>query len=90
LRGVTIGPSDDWFWLGGNDLAVLGEWRWTDGALFWTGGSTGSAQNGLYAHWLMSSPTDNGLPTDCLILQHSAFWRDWDCDRLQRYVCEQY
>ena len=82
--------AEYWSWLGASDLAVVGEWRWTDGALFWLGGSNGSAQSGLYANWLNNSPTDVGAATDCGILQYSSLWRDLDCARLQPYACEQY
>jgi Lectin C-type domain len=82
----------NWRWLGGSDVAVPGEWRWTDGALFWLGGSNGSTQNGLYVNWVNGSPTDTGGATDCAIMQHNTqgFWTDTDCGRLQPYVCEQY
>ena len=82
--------SQYWPWIGGTDLAVVGEWRWTDGALFWLGGSNGAAQGGLYENWVAGSPTTNGAATDCAILQHAGFWTDYDCDRLEPYVCEQY
>ena len=77
-------------WLGADDLAVSGDWRWSDGALFWRGGSNGFAQGGLYARWLINSPTNGGTPTDCAVLQLGAFWKDWSCDSRQPYVCEQY
>jgi hypothetical protein len=81
-----------WRWLGGTDVAVIGEWRWSDGILFWLGGSSGSAQNGLYANWVNGSPTSTGPATDCAIMQHNTqgYWTDTDCTRLQPYVCEQY
>jgi hypothetical protein len=84
--------SPIWRWLGATDLAVLGEWRWSDGALFWIGGQNGSPQNGLYSEWVAGAPTSNGGPTDCGIMQHNTagFWTDFDCTRLQPYVCEQY
>src|SRR6185436_16468150 len=84
--------STVWRWLGGTDLTVVGEWRWTDGALFWLGGSNGSAQNGLYANWLANRPTSGGTASDCTIMQHNTagFWTDWDCARLEPYVCERY
>jgi len=82
--------STYWPWIGGTDQAVVGEWRWTDGALFWLGASNGAAQGGLYAKWVGGSPTSGGGATDCGILQYGSYWRDWDCTRLEPYVCEQY
>jgi hypothetical protein len=39
-------------WIGASDAAVDGEWRWTDGTLFWLGApSSGAAQNGLFTDW---------------------------------------
>ena len=94
FTGVPAGnnQSPHWPWLGATDLAVLGEWRWTDGALFWMGGSNGSAQNGLYANWVAGSPMKTGMATDCGVIQHNTlgFWADLDCTWLQPYVCEQY
>ena len=80
VRGGASSSAEYWSWLGASDLALVGEWRWTDGALFWLGGSNGSAQSGLYANWLNNSPTDVGAATDCGILQYSTLWRDLDCD----------
>jgi hypothetical protein len=87
---VTSTSSIYWPWIGGDDVAVLGEWRWSDGTMFWLGGSNGSAQGGLYSNWVAGAPTSGGGATDCAILQHAAFWSDFQCTRLQRYVCEQY
>ena len=32
-------------WMGADDLAVEGEWRWTDGALFWLGDPPGQPRS---------------------------------------------
>jgi hypothetical protein len=90
FAGAAGTNSTYWPWIGGDDLAVTGAWRWTDGALFWMGGSNGTAQGGLYANWVSGSPTSGGAATDCAILQYSTYWADWDCTRLEPYVCEQY
>ena len=90
FAGITSTSSNFWSWIGGTDEAVTGEWRWTDGALFWLGGSNGSPQGGLYSNWAAGGPTSTGMDTSCAILQHAAFWTDFDCARLQRYVCERY
>jgi hypothetical protein len=90
FAGVVGTSSTYWPWIGGTDQAVVGAWRWTDGALFWMGGSNGTAQGGLYTNWVAGAPTSGGAATDCAILQSSAYWTDSDCTRLEPYVCEQY
>ncbi|MCB1866699.1 MAG: C-type lectin domain-containing protein [Chromatiales bacterium] len=47
-------------WIGGNDLAVEGNWVWVTGELFWVGGAGGSAQDGLYENWNGGEPNDQG------------------------------
>jgi len=90
FAGITSTSSVYWPWIGATDQAVVGEWRWTDGALFWMGGSNGAAQGGLYNNWVAGSPTSGGAATDCTFLQHSAYWADTQCTKLQPYFCEQY
>ena len=34
------------------------------GALFWMGGSNGTAQGGLYNNWVAGAPSNNGAATD--------------------------
>ena len=93
---ASVDPSDNhspvWRWLGGTDLVVSGEWRWSDGALFWLGGANGSPQNGLYVNWAAGHPTSGGSATHCAIMQHNtkALWGGNDCAQLQPYVCEGY
>ena len=90
FAGIASTSSVYWSWMGGTDQAVLGDWRWADGALFWMGGSNGTAQGGLYNNWAAGSPTNGGNASDCAILEWAGFWTDFDCTRLQRYVCERY
>jgi hypothetical protein len=84
------GLSPTWPWIGGSDQAVLGEWRWTDGTLFWLGSGNGAAQGGLYTNWVAGSPASAGPATDCALLESSNRWNDWGCSSPQPYVCEQY
>lgn len=93
---ANVDPAENhsfvWRWLGGNDLAVHDEWRWSDGTLFWLGGGNGSVQNGLYANWAAGHPGAGGGASDCAVIQHNtkAFWGGWDCATPQPYVCEEY
>jgi hypothetical protein len=77
-------------WLGGSDQAVEGEWRWTDGTLFWLGNDTGSAQNGLYSAWLPTAPSGQPAARDCCALDQGSTlgWYDLDCATPQPYICE--
>jgi hypothetical protein len=90
FAGVMSTSSNYWSWIGGDDRAVVGDWRWADGTPFWMGGSNGTPQGGLYSNWVAGSPTSTGMATDCAILQHAGFWTDFDCTRLERYICERY
>jgi hypothetical protein len=76
-----------WRWLGADDLAAPGDWRWTDGTLFWTGGNKGMAEAGSYANWVRNQP----LNPHCLAMQASdGFWYAMTCSAARPYVCEQY
>jgi len=90
FAGIAAISSNYWTWIGATDQAVLGQWTWTDGALFWIGGTNGSAQGGLYNNWVGGAPGANASAGTCGIFQHAGFWQDWDCTKLQSYVCEQY
>jgi hypothetical protein len=81
-------PPRQGVWLGANDIATEGEWRWPDGALFWLGTSMGSAQNGLFSAWYPTSPSGQG-PRDCAALDGGTLgWYDLDCMTPQPYICE--
>ena len=84
------GLSPNWPWIGASDQAVVGEWRWTDGTLFWLGSQNGAAQGGLFTNWVAGSPSSSGPATDCALLESSDRWNDWQCTGLQPYLCEQY
>jgi hypothetical protein len=82
---------DSRVWLGGWDVPVDGEWRWTDGDLFWLGDELGSAQNGLFAGWSSREPNDVDGDEDCATLDTSSSRPDWidiRCDDIKAYVCE--
>jgi hypothetical protein len=89
--GSNVQPV--WRWIGANDQAVAGEWRWTDGTLFFLGknGGGGSAQNGLFANWAGGSPSGGGTGKSCAGIEHlpGGLWGDALCAALQPYVCEQ-
>ena len=74
-------------WLGGDDITAEGSWHWRDGALFWTGPSSGSAPAGIYTHWYINYPGVSGT-TDCLEMRDDFTWDDKQCSQGKRYVCE--
>jgi hypothetical protein len=46
------GGGGRYVWLGANDIATEGDWRWHDNnAAFWSGGPNGSAVGGLFNNW---------------------------------------
>ena len=87
--GLQIGDVGINAWLGGNDTAVEGEWRWTEGPegledggqgrQFWQGKSNGSAVNGSFENWGGGEPNDSGNEDYLQISQASnpiASWND--------------
>jgi hypothetical protein len=90
-NAVVPGGRDSQTWLGAWDASAEGEWRWTDGELFWLGDSMGSAQGGLFAGWSVREPNDVGGAEDCAALETNSStpeWFDSGCDLLKAYVCE--
>jgi hypothetical protein len=77
-------------WLGATDLEVEGEWRWTDGELFWLGDHLGSAQSSLFNAWYFREPNNvNG--ENCAALDTKAAgaeWYDLNCVWSRAYACE--
>jgi hypothetical protein len=94
LRGVcfaavgTNNSSTVWPWLGANDIAVPGEWRWADGTQFWQGTQTGGPVGGLYAHWAQNQPV---AKDSCATMQNNpidSLWSAQPCTSLHPYTCE--
>jgi hypothetical protein len=77
-----------WRWLGGDALVTAGEWSWSDGELFWSGGNNGAAVGGAYTNWNGGRPLNNG---DCMAMQaRSGVWHAQGCTDPRPYVCELY
>jgi hypothetical protein len=89
--------APDWqqatMWLGGSDLGAEGEWQWTDGTAFYSGGPTGSPVGGLYTNWVAGQPDNANGSEHCLAVSlagTTASWLDSDCTLAAYYVCEAY
>uniref|UniRef100_A0A1I7ZR44 C-type lectin domain-containing protein n=1 Tax=Steinernema glaseri TaxID=37863 RepID=A0A1I7ZR44_9BILA len=64
------------FWVGGNDLAAKGTWRWTDGTGFG------------YSNWASGQPQSGG-GYDCLMVdQATGLWQAFNCFGKAPFVCE--
>ncbi len=73
--------------IGSNDQAVLGEWRWVDGALFWQGGTSGTLVQGMYANWDNKSPGGTSIQR-CSGILATGLWQDRSCTALTPFICE--
>jgi hypothetical protein len=82
-------------WIGASDIATEGDWRWTDGAAFWSGRGPpagGHAVAGLYNAWNLGAdePNQNG-DEDCAGYWYmTPTWADLTCTDNNPYICEQY
>ncbi|MDH3486150.1 MAG: C25 family cysteine peptidase, partial [Myxococcales bacterium] len=83
IRG--LGGGD--LWIGGDDQAVDGEWRWRDGDQFWQGDENGTPVGGLYNNWSGGQPNAGG-DEDCTRMKGDGTWEDRQCADTERYVCE--
>jgi hypothetical protein len=92
-----VGDLD--LYIGAEDPTSTSTWSWRDGAVFWVGKDDGSAQNGLYANWMLASrrPTGSNVRTCALIASaaqwtpaQAGFWYDSGCGLIRPYACEAY
>lgn len=65
-------------WIGLNDIATEGTWRWADGG-----------QLGAYTSWDPGQPDNAGGNEDCVFMYHtSGLWADLSCLTANRAFCE--
>ncbi len=74
-------------YIGANDQAVVGEWRWVDGTLFWQGGTGGTLVPGTYANWDNKSPSTMSVQR-CSGMLATGLWQDRSCTALTPFICE--
>jgi hypothetical protein len=86
-------------WIGANDVASEGVWRWQTGPeagqQFWSGDfESGSAVGGAFTNWNDGEPNNSGDSEDCGQIWFSESsegqWNDLQCDSAQNqyYVAE--
>jgi len=77
-------------WIGGNNRAVNGTWRWANassesGDTFWTGGASGRSYFARYANWAAGSPDSSSAM--CASMS-GLTWVAGSCDTNAGFVCE--
>jgi hypothetical protein len=83
-------------WIGADDMATAGDWRWSDGTPFWMGkaGTAGAGPvNGLFNAWQASpaQPDDANGNEDCAGYDSgNDRWSDLPCTNHNAYICELY
>ena len=81
-------------WIGADELAATGTWRWSDGTTFWMGkaGAAGSGPvNGLFNAWGPNQPDDQNGNEHCADYDSgNDRWSDVPCTNHNAYICELY
>jgi hypothetical protein len=78
-------------WIGANDRAVEGRWRWASvasdqGDRFWDGGADGLRYFTRYSAWASASPVAGG--EDCASLSGNGTWINTSCSASAGFICE--
>lgn len=88
--GQAVGTN---VWLGGTRTVDF-VWAWgTSSAIFWTGGSDGTPEDGVYVNWAPGEPNNRSTVSDepekCLALTLGGNdWNDRACSLELPYACE--
>jgi hypothetical protein len=81
-------------WIGADDMAATGTWRWSDGTTFWMGkaGAAGAGPvNGLFNAWAPSQPDNQNGNEHCADYDSGTDrWSDVPCTNHNAYICELY
>ena len=78
IKNLISGENDD-FWIGINDRALEGNFKWSDGSFV------------NFTDWAAGEPNNRGgVGQDCgLLWRAQKFkWDDYFCNQLKRYICE--
>ena len=80
------------FWIGATDPGHTDFWQWPDGAVFWSGGPSGSgghSENGLYSHWMNAQqPQGTRYCASMVSGEYNAGWLARSCTTQIGYVCK--
>ncbi|XP_077967698.1 uncharacterized protein LOC120325701 [Styela clava] len=81
-----INGAENTFYIGGNDIATEGDWKWRDGTDVIMRGETG------YQNWGGNQPnggTNNLNEEDCLSVGRERYqWVDVECSENFYYICQ--
>lgn len=76
-------------WIGANDAAIEGLWRWESNRMpFWRGLGDGAVVLSQYANWSSPQPDDWQGGEDCAELWVDGKWNDGGCNNARAFVCE--
>ncbi len=68
--------ENETIWLGLNDIAEEGAWRWVSGSTYTS------------AFWASYEPNNSGGNEDCAEMHSNGYWNDVDCNTVQFPACE--
>ena len=63
-------------WIGGNDVAVEGEWRWAD------------SENFTWPDFIANDQPGHDAGRNCLITTQTSQWWQGGCAEKKAYLCE--
>ncbi|XP_077968701.1 uncharacterized protein LOC120334849 [Styela clava] len=77
-----VGSINSYF-IGGNDKATEGDWKWQDGTDMIMRGEVG------YQNWKYNQPNNDASGEDCLLIGRDTYqWVDTTCHELLFYICQ--
>lgn len=79
-------------WIGANDIASEGVWRWVTGpeagTQFWSGNFSGTSVNDAYTNWDTGEPNNSDGDEDCGQFWEDGHWNDIGCNTTRPFVVE--
>lgn len=80
VNQIKLSRLSPYFWIGGTDIMVEGEWVWAK-----------SGERITHGYWYPGEPNNKDVGQDCLMIStyESYQWDDIACNSNVYYVCEQ-